>query len=82
MAIILQTMFPMDHVTCIHWGGGGGGGGGQKHELLNLRALKISMLYKIISFNVWVRYLTRTLNDVDFIHIFVQTYVHTAVCLD
>ena len=26
------------------------------YELLNLRALKISMLYKNISFNVWVRY--------------------------
>ena len=25
-------------------------------ELLNLRALRISMLYKIISFNVWVKY--------------------------
>ena len=40
------------------WGGGGGGGlikdqgGGGAYELLNLRALKISMLYK----NVWVRY--------------------------
>ena len=27
------------------------------YELINLRALKISMLYKIASFNVWVRYL-------------------------
>ena len=36
-------------------GGGGGGGGGQNvYELLNLRALKISI--KVISFNVWVRY--------------------------
>ena len=26
------------------------------YELLNLRALKISIFYKIISFNVWVRY--------------------------
>ena len=40
-------------------GGGGGGGGGRfkdAHELLNLIALKVSMLYKILSFNVWVRY--------------------------
>ena len=40
------------------WGGGGGGGGGRfknTYELLNLRALKISMLYKN-HINVWVRY--------------------------
>ena len=34
--------------VCVWGGGGGGGGGGVKnvYKLLNLRALKISMLYK------------------------------------
>ena len=32
--------------VCVGGGGGGGGGGLKTHELLNLRALKILMLYK------------------------------------
>ena len=36
------------------------------HGLLILRALKMPLLYKIISFNVWVRYFAWS--DVDFIH--------------
>ena len=79
-------------MTCI-WvilyrpqGGGGGGGGRFKnaYELLNLRALKISMLYKNHNFQCMgkifcvefqrvplkfhTKYLTHTLKDVDFIH--------------
>ena len=66
--------------------GGGGGGGGFKnaYELLNLRALKISMLYKNHIFQYMgmifcvefqrvplkfhTKYLTHTLKDADFIH--------------
>ena len=51
-------------VGVVVWGcggmGGGVGGGGwgvrNAYELLNLRALKISICIKVISFNVWVRY--------------------------
>ena len=59
------------------------------HELLNLRALKISMLYKIHIFQYvgkifceefqWVplkfhtKYLTHTLKDVNFIH---KCFIH------
>ena len=65
---------------------GAGGGGGRfrnAYELLNLRALKISMLYKIhifqrmgkifcvefqrVPLKFHTKYLTHTLKDVDFI---------------
>ena len=66
--------------------GGGGGGGGFKnaYELLNLRALKISMLYKNhivqcmgkifcvefqrVPLKFHTKYLAHTLKNVDFIH--------------
>ena len=65
------------------WGGGGGGGGGDTYELLILRALKISILYKneisqcmekifCVEFQRFplkfhTKYLTHTLKDDDFI---------------
>ena len=77
----------------IRGGGGGGGGGGgdgvrgvfkNTYALLNLRALKISVLYKNhifqwmgkifcvefqrVSLKFHTKYLTHTLKDVDFIH--------------
>ena len=63
---------------------GGGGGFKNAYELLNLRALKISMLYKIhifpymgkifcvefqrVPLKFHRKYHTHTLKDVDFIH--------------
>ena len=73
-------------IECLHgyWDFRSGGVYKIMYELLNLRALKISMLYKTHTFqrmgkifcvkfqrvplNIHKKYLTHTLKDVDFIH--------------
>ena len=55
---ISQDMHPIACLwrLCIWWVKIQGGGFKNTYELLNPRALKISTLHKILSFNVWVRY--------------------------